>query len=322
LRAENLVDERYRVHQAEGRVHVPVTDAEAARALVDGEIGKREVEPNPMHAPIGRVRDRLAGELDEEELAALPEGWTQLGDVLVLRLPDELEERGERVGRAYADALDVSAVVEHRASRGELRQPDTRVLVGEATRAVHREHGLDFHLDPTEVMFSPGNEIERHRLKDAVEPGQRVVDLFAGIGYFTLPLAQAGARVFACEKRPAAARFLARNAVANGLDDRVRVRVGDCRTTAPTGLADRVLMGYFPGTEAFLETAVDALSPQGGWLHYHDRVDRANPLEEAREAVLGHPALADRETRVERARVVKSLDPLRVHAVVDVRVDA
>jgi tRNA wybutosine-synthesizing protein 2 len=53
-------------------------------------------------------------------------------------------------------------------------------------------------------MFSAGNAPERHRVAKFRCEGEVVVDMYAGIGYFTLPyLIHAGAQlVHACEWNP------------------------------------------------------------------------------------------------------------------------
>lgn len=318
-----LRDERYRVQQADDRVLVPVTDGPASLdQLPEARLVETELEHDPRRAPIEIVREQLAGELDGDEQAALPEGWTRLGDVLLLRLSDELAAKAERVAQTYADVLGVDSVLHLEGSTGEAREPVTEHLWGEPdTETTHREHGLVFHLDPAEVMFSPGNHAERHRLTDEIEAGETVVDLFAGIGYFTLPLARAGAEVLACELNPTAASYLQRNADANDLAERIDVREGDCRDVAPTDVADRVHLGYFPGTQAFLSTAVDALAPRGGWIHHHDQVPREDPLATARRRLVDHEALADADVDVRQTRVVKTLDPRHVHVALDARVD-
>lgn len=55
---------------------------------------------------------------------------------------------------------------------------------------VHREGGVLYGLDVTRCMFSSGNTTERQRIGRGVGagPGEVVVDLYAGIGYYTLPL--------------------------------------------------------------------------------------------------------------------------------------
>jgi tRNA wybutosine-synthesizing protein 2 len=323
LTDEGLRDVRYRVRQEQDRVLIPVRGPQAALAHVDeGQLVEAQLEHDPRRPPIEVVRERLQPDLDDDGIAALPEGWTRLGDVLLLRLPEELAPHAETVARAYGDVLEADSVLHLEGSKGPWREPQTRLLWGDAdTETVHREHGIAYHLDPREVMFSPGNKTERHRLRDHVREDETVVDLFAGIGYFALPLAAAGADVVACEANPTAARYLGESAEANDLADRIQLREGDCRQRAPADVADRVHMGYFPGTEAFLPTAIEALDPAGGWLHYHDRVPRDDPLATAEARVREHEALADLAVHREQAHVVKTLDPRNVHVALDLRVE-
>lgn len=323
LADHGLRDARYRVQREGERVLIPVEDPERACRIVEsGRLVETQLEHDPRRPPIDIVRDRLADALSADELAALPEGWAELGDVLVLRLPDELRPHAETVARAYGETLDVASVIHLEGSTGAWREPDAELLWGEEdTETTVREHGVVYHLNPREVMFSPGNQTERHRLRSEIETGETVVDLFAGIGYFALPLALAGAEVIACEANPAAGDYLRRNAEANDVADRIQFRQGDCRQQAPADVADRVHMGYFPGTEAFLPTAVDALQPEGGWIHYHDAVPREEPLATAEARVREHEALADAKVTREQGRVVKTIDPRRVHVALDLRVE-
>lgn len=59
-------------------------------------------------------------------------------------------------------------------------------------------------------MFSAGNVTERHRIASYKCENEVIVDLFAGIGYFTLPfLVHAKAKfVHACEWNPDAVEAL------------------------------------------------------------------------------------------------------------------
>jgi hypothetical protein len=84
----------------------------------------------------------------------------------------------------------------HRDSQAEL-------LLGGDGWAAHKEHGVLFTLDATKCMFSSGNVTERGRMGRLSAAGETVVDLFAGIGYYTLPiLVKAGAAKVAPPTQP------------------------------------------------------------------------------------------------------------------------
>ena len=81
-------------------------------------------------------------------------------------------------------------------------------------------------------MFSVGNVTEKMRISSFDCSNEVVVDLFAGIGYFTLPyLVNARAKfVHACEWNPRAVEALRKNMALNKIEeDRFAVHEGDCR---------------------------------------------------------------------------------------------
>lgn len=309
-----VFDRTRRIVQREGRVEIPLRHAPPPGLLdgVDAEIRDADLPLREwFRDPHETVRHRLADDLPDERLAVLPRAYVRLGDIVVLDLPDALDDHARTVGRAFGKALSARSVVDVDVIDGELRQPAARHLWGEAdTRTVHREHGIAYELDPLEVMFSPGNKAERRRMQEMDLAGRRVVDLFAGVGQLGLPAAKAGADVVACEKNPTAAGFLERNAARNGLEDRFEVRVGDCRDVAPAGVADVVLMGLLPDARPFLDVARRALGPDGGRVLLHG------------VRTTGADVEAPDGTRLEELRVVKTYGPCREHIVLDLEVPA
>lgn len=142
------------------------------------------------------------------------------------------------------------------------------------------EQGIHQSFDMTRVMFSRGNISEKIRFgKHLVQPGDVILDMYAGIGYYTLPaLIHGKARhVVACEWNEHAILALRYNVNDNKVDDRVQIFQGDCRSiVADKGLVDmfdRVSLGLLPSSEGGWETAVTALKfASGGWLHVHGNV--------------------------------------------------
>ncbi len=142
------------------------------------------------------------------------------------------------------------------------------------------EQGIRQSFDLTKVMFSRGNISEKIRFGNTVQENDLVLDMYAGIGYYTLPaLVHGKARhVYCCEWNPHAAAFLKYNLKQNGVDDRATVLEGDSRVTLLENDIldnnfDRVSLGLLPSSEGGWKTAVKALSrDKGGWLHVHGNV--------------------------------------------------
>lgn len=267
--------------------------------------------------PLDRVRASLRDALAPEELARVPRGYFRVGDVLVLDLPLPGDEA--LVAQAFARELRMRSVL-GRAGRvsGEFRRPTMRHLWGDPeTTTVHTEVGVKYRIDPARVMWSPGNLAERQRLAALRVPGATVVDLFAGVGYLSLPLAVHGgaARVVAIEKAPATYGFLRENAALNGVAQRYETVLGDCRDVAPTGVADRVLLGLLPDSIGFLPTALAALRRPGCILDVHRAVPADGLARSAREVLARVPGGALLATHR-----VKSYGPGKDHVVHEVRV--
>jgi tRNA wybutosine-synthesizing protein 2 len=252
----------------------------------------------------------------------LRRGWERYGDVVVVQfLAGVPDERRLAAAAAVGPALGARTVVEDLGVRpGPTRTPRARHLWGGDTRCLHRENGIVFAFDPLKVMFASGNQAERARMGALDCRGETVVDLFAGIGYFSLPVATRAdaARVVACEVNLDAHSFLVENASLNRVQDTVEPLLGDCRDVAPRGAADRVLMGYVHGTEAFLPTALSCLKPAGGIIHYHEAYPQETKFEDARRA-LAKAAGSTWRLEVVGEREVKSFAPGIDHVCLDAR---
>ena len=264
--------------------------------------------------PPWRVRDledylRVRGASDAV-IEAAPASWAVIGDLILVTRPSEYgTEIGEALLELHNNATTVLATDQ---IVGEHRQPTVRVIAGKPqTRTVHREHGTAYELDLSEVMFSPGNVRERTRMGDRVSPEETVFDMFAGIGYFTLPMARAGATVIATERNPASFRYLQRNLARNGVRSVVSAYRMDCRALRPR--VDRVVMGHFDAYR-YLDTAIAAVRP-GGTIHLHGLGVTDSPWQELREQLVR--AAGERPVQITDKRVVKSHSPGLDHIVLD-----
>ena len=148
------------------------------------------------------------------------------------------------------------------------------------------EQSISQSFDLTKVMFSRGNVTEKIRFGMLVQPNEVVLDMYAGIGYYTLPALIKGSakHVYACEWNPNAALALQYNLKANQVQDRATVYIGDSRTSCRDNnicnMVDRVSLGLLPSSEGGWRTALTALRHDtGGWLHVHANVPVQERLE-------------------------------------------
>jgi tRNA wybutosine-synthesizing protein 2 len=323
LSKAGFLDKTHAIIDDAGSVIIPVT-SEPPQSILEASSGTVvEMDfPSRKHRrdPIELVRE--AADIPEGLLGLLPSKWERLGDVGILRLDDALDPFEAEVARAYAQALGLKAVLrEIGAIDGEFRRPATRVIFGQDTVTTHLENGIRYRLDAAGIMFSSGNEEERVRMADLRCDDETVVDMFAGIGYFSLPLAvyQTPRRIIACEVNPKAHSFLVENITLNGVEGRIQPFLGDNRTLEGESFADRVLMGYVKTTHEFLPAAMRFLK-DGGVVHYHETCP--NELIAERPVQRLNDAAGGRRVDVLRFKEIKSYAPGVSHVVIDARVTA
>ncbi len=268
------------------------------------------------------LRAALQGLLTPEELELLPSGFNRIGHVAIICLHPKLMHRGSDIARALLELKGVRTVaLRDGAIHGRCREPKLRVIAGEpCTETLHRENGCSFKLDVAKVMFSPGNLYERARLPKLVKRGEVVVDLFAGVGQFSIPLAghSSPQRVYAIELNPVAYGYLLENVRINRVGHVVKPMPGDCAAIAPRGVADRVVLGILHVTNRYIPLALEVLRPSGGVVHYHESVPSKlrfeRPVKRIRDAAGG------REVEILDKRVVKRYAPGVDHIVVDAKI--
>jgi tRNA wybutosine-synthesizing protein 2 len=225
--------------------------------------------------PFDEIKNKLNSKIPASLIKYLPKKWEKNGEVLIIVLPDLLKKYEKNIGEVYANVLNCKSVLNDTGGiSGEFRKPDNKVIFGSNdTITIHKENGVKFKLDPQKVMFSSGNISERIRMGSISKPDEVVVDLFAGIGYFTLPIAvhSKPKTIFACEKNLVSYNFLCENVSLNNVNSIVQPVFGDNRDVAPTDVANRVVMGYFGATIRFLPTAFRCLKNNSGIIHLHDK---------------------------------------------------
>lgn len=285
--------------------------------LLEGDFEERETGPRSL-------KEALEGRLPRHLLPLAPSSFDVIGDIAVVELPDELEDYGREVGDALLDthpSLE-TALAKGSSVEGEFRTRRHRHLAGAKEReTVHREHACEFGVDVEGAYFSPRLSAERERVFRRVEPGEVVLDMFAGVGPFAVEVAKYGdpERVVAVDKNPRAYGLLVRNVERNAVTGTVRPVHGDASDVAREleGRVDRVIMNLPRSAEEFLDEAVAALKPEGGVVHYYEVTDDPDVAEERLRLAVEE---AGRVVYSVERREVRSFSPAERHWAFDARV--
>ena len=238
---------------------------------------------NDPHQRLAQAVEAFFQTTKIEAPTELPRKWLRLQDLVLFNKDAFLSEEWGSASSApdfwhlVANALKCQRIGRQaEVDAGQMRQSHAELLLGKDGWVEHREHGVTYCFDATKVMFSAGNITERGWMGTISAQGETIVDLFCGIGYYSLPLlVNAGVeKVHACEINPDSIDALRAGLKKNGVAERCNIHVGDNRETAPLigRVADRVLLGLLPSSEYAWPLALSCLKEEGGILHVHMNV--------------------------------------------------
>ena len=256
----------------------------------------------------------LDSNLSGEEINLVPSSYQALGSICLIKLPKELQKCRTLIAKTilqlYPQFKSVCAIEK---ISGEFRQPHITLLAGLLPKEVTiRENNCIFKLNPNTIMYSQGNHYEKKRVAKIIKENETIIDMFAGIGYFSIPIAKSNptAKVIAIEKNIEAFRYLQDNTRANYLPN-VFPRMGDSSTTKiPT--ADRIIMGLIPSCRQFIPAAMRA-ARKGTIIHYHGLAKSGKEY-----ALLND--FKEYKVKLLKTNVVKSYKPYTNHVVLDLEV--
>ncbi len=240
--------------------------------------------------------------------------YKKIGDILVLDKKYSNEDLD-----AMSKKHNVKTIMEIDHIQGTKREPVYKILYGSETETVNKENGCLFKLNLAKVMWSKGNNNERLRIAKLVEDNETVIDMFAGIGYFSIPIGvhSNAKQVYAIEINPNSHYYLCENIKLNKLNN-VTPILGDCMVETPKLKADRIVMGYVKTTHHYLKVAIDSLN-EGGIIHYHETVPekliQTRPIERIISQAGG------RDVELLKINKIKKYAPGVEHVVIDARIN-
>jgi tRNA (guanine37-N1)-methyltransferase len=275
------------------------------------------------------LKEVLAGVLSSEETLQVYSAFDQIGSIVIIKIPDALMSKTPVIAQAVLDNIKTakSVFVQVSAVQGDFRVRDLEFVAGENTTLTeYKEHGCRFKVDVAQAYFSPRLSTERQRIAEMVQDNDTIVNMFAGVGTYSIVIARMNrtCRVYSIDSNPAAAELCTINAKLNKVGDRVESICDDAAKVIRErlfGTADRVLMPLPERAKDFVHEAVLALKPQGGIVHYfaHIKADNKKAGQDAGIAD-ARDAFSDYNHTINCLRVVREVGPRLYQTVADVSV--
>ncbi len=262
------------------------------------------------------------GQLKLEDLLDVVPHFEIVGDIALIENdvaePEKVADAIMKVKKNVKTVLAAQSPVE-----GEFRTRRFRTVAGEdRTSTIHKEYGSRFYIDLERAYFTPRLATERSRILEQVKEGETVVDMFAGVGPYSIMLARKSPniRVIAIDKNPDAVEFLRRNAELNSVPN-VEAIEGDANLEAEkyAGIADHVIMNLPHNANDFLDAAVKLCAP-GGIIHYYDITPEDDLFDSSLKLIDEAAKRAGRTTEPVEFRVVRSYAPHQFNVCIEVRV--
>ena len=269
--------------------------------------------------------------LPVEEARLLVKSFDVVGDVAILKFQSSLDRKGSSVAEALLKAVPrIKVVLQQRSAvAGDFRTRKFEWLAGEKrTETTYREHGCIFKLDLAKVYFSPRLSYERMRIARLVEKKEIIVNMFAGVGCFSIIIAKhSGAyKIYSIDLNPDAVFFMKENIRLNKVEENVFPIKDDAEAVIKAelqGKADRVLMPLPEKAYEYLESAVAALKPSGGWIHYYDFTQARkgeDPMKKVSTKVSDKIGNLSINFKTASSRVVRPIGPNWYQVVLDILV--
>jgi tRNA (guanine37-N1)-methyltransferase len=239
-----------------------------------------------------------------------------------------LQQKRELIAKAIIDTHNgVKSVWQQVSSvTGDFRLRDLDFILGKKTsETIYKEHNCSYKTDLKETYFSPRLSYERLRIAELVQPGETVLNMFAGVGCYSIAIANHSKplKVYSIDINPIAFKYLQENIRLNRREEIVIPLLGDAKKIIEKGLQnifDRVIMPLPEKAFEYLDSAILALKPHGGWINYYDfeyAKKNEDPIEKSIKKV-SKKIKVIRNFEIKFGRIVRSIGPGWYQIVLDI----
>ena len=322
LLENHLLNDQFKIKHASDHIYFPLQSIIEDSKLNEMGLSRYNLVETDFEVLLKRpksLKEYLQRKISLKKIEELKKSFDIIGNVVILEIPDELEGEKYLIADAAIKITKRKSVYRKKSEiKGVTRTRELEHLAGdESSETIHQEFGSKFKLDVRKVYFSPRLATERKRIVDQVQDGEIIIDMFTGVGPFSVTIARKHeVEIYAIDINPEAIRYLKDNISLNKVDKKIKPYLGDVYEILDqlNVLADRIIMNLPGSADQFLPLAVEYLKP-GGVLHYYQfSSDFDKPIEKIKTA--------DHLRRVEilNKRKVKSCSPGVWHVGIDAKI--
>ena len=272
------------------------------------------------------LKKALEGVLTAEENDELVSAFDQIGNIIIVRIPESLTSKKKIIGEALLDQVKIAKSVFFQASavEGDFRTRDLEILAGEDnTETEYKEFGCKFTVDVKNAFFSPRLSTERERIANLIQNGEIVTNMFAGIGMFSIMAAKKKkCTVYSLDINPVASKLCETNIGLNKLAGEVISINGDATEIIMNQLmnkSDRTLMLLPERSDEFLESAINT-TKDGGIIHYYSHIHADKKTDAGKLSEKHYLDVTSVKSEILDSKIVRPVGPRYYQTVVDVKI--
>ena len=272
------------------------------------------------------LKRSLENILTSQESQELISSFDQIGDIIIVRIPDSLLTKKKLIGETLLNEVKIAKSVFYQASavEGDFRTRNLEILAGEdKTETEYKEFGCKFTVDVENAFFSPRLSTERERIANLVQDGETIVNMFAGVGMFSIMIAKKKkCTVYSIDINPIASKLCEKNIITNKLAGNIISINGDASQVIQEQLenkSDRTLMLLPERSDEFLKSAINA-TKSGGIIHYYSHVHADKKSNAGKLSEEHYLQVTPIKSEILGSKIVRAVGPRYYQTVVDVKI--
>ncbi|HEY6535092.1 MAG TPA: class I SAM-dependent methyltransferase family protein [Candidatus Nitrosocosmicus sp.] len=273
------------------------------------------------------LKKLLKDVLPDDEISKVFSSFDIIGDIAIIKIPDSLLSKKNIIGHTLLSNIpNLSSIfLQNTAVDGEYRLRGLELIAGvEKYITMYKEYGCKFLVNVASSYFSPRLSTERKRMADISNENETIVNMFAGVGTFSIIIAKKiPVIIYNIDSNLDAFILSKMNSKLNKVEKRVVSIHGDAQnilsSTDFINIADRILMPLPEKAFEYVDVSINCLKSTGGYLHFFSHVKS-----DTKSTVIGdsekyiHTLFSNYDYNIKHTQIVRAVGPRIYQTVTDI----